>query len=326
VAHSQARLLAAHPALGTLPLSAQNTRAAALLRSGDAAAAAAAYQLLFARAARDNVTHPELHVCHANAAAACLRVGLFEEALRHAELGRRLAEAALRRTPAAGAGLLRALARKGQALLGLRRHREAAGVFEAGLKADPFNAELKAGLQRAQRGVLRDLQAGRGRETRAITFPDPSQRISYHPYAAPLHRVRTEDMLPFKLLTPFQAENDAAIKDTYNHMTVQADVRMPGRQLAAVGDAYATSAWRRAVEGAVAEIEGRDRDCRVLNLGAGAGVVAALALRAGARHVTAVERWLYLALACKDTLAANKVSGAAVESGGGGGGRRGIRP
>ena len=31
-----------------------------------------------------------------------------------------------------------------------------------------------------------------------------------------------------------------------------------------------------------------------------------MALRAGARHVTAVERWLYLSLACKESLVANK--------------------
>ena len=30
-----------------------------------------------------------------------------------------------------------------------------------------------------------------------------------------------------------------------------------------------------------------------------------MALRAGARHVTAVERWLYLSLACSETLIAN---------------------
>ena len=47
----------------------------------------------------------------------------------------------------------------------------------------------------------------------------------------------------------------------------------------------------------------------MLNLGAGAGLHAMLALRAGALHVTAVERWLYLALACKECLTANQVGG-----------------
>ncbi len=31
-----------------------------------------------------------------------------------------------------------------------------------------------------------------------------------------------------------------------------------------------------------------------------------MALRAGAHHVTAVERWLYLSLACKESLVSNK--------------------
>ncbi len=111
-----------------------------------------------------------------------------------------------------------------------------------------------------------------------------------------------------KLLTPFQAENDHNIKDTYNYMTVQADIRMPARQLKALDDPYFNSAWRRAVEAAVKEIEETETDCRVLNLGSGAGVQAVTALRAGARHVTATERWLYLALATKETIVENEIN------------------
>ena len=33
-----------------------------------------------------------------------------------------------------------------------------------------------------------------------------------------------------------------------------------------------------------------------------AGLHALMALRAGAKHVTAVDRWLYMASACKETL------------------------
>jgi type III protein arginine methyltransferase len=114
-------------------------------------------------------------------------------------------------------------------------------------------------------------------------------------------------MLPVKLLTPFQAENDHNIKDTYNYMTVQADIRMPTRQFKALEDPYYNSAWRRAVEGAVKEIEDSETDCRVLNLGSGAGVQAVTALHAGARHVTAAERWLYLALATKEAMVENEI-------------------
>ena len=66
---------------------------------------------------------------------------------------------------------------------------------------------------------------------RAITYPDPAQRITYHPHSAPLHRIRTGDMLPLRLLTPFQAENDHGIRDTYNYATVQ--VGAPDRRAAA---------------------------------------------------------------------------------------------
>lgn len=48
------------------------------------------------------------------------------------------------------------------------------------LQVDPFHYDLRTGLAAAQQGVLAD------------------------PYAAPLHRIRTEEMLPAQLLTPFQ--------------------------------------------------------------------------------------------------------------------------
>ena len=70
--------------------------------------------------------------------------------------------------------------------------------------------------------ALRDLVDGRGREIGAIEYPEPGRRITFHPYTTPLHRIKTEDMLPLRLLTPFQAENDHHIKDTYNYVTVQA--------------------------------------------------------------------------------------------------------
>lgn len=191
--------------------------------------------------------------------------------------------------------------------MGLHRYREAVQAFETGLEIDPINPEMKLGLQEANQGVLEDLVHGKGHERRAITYPMQSQRITYHPYSAPLHRIRAEDQLPTKLLTPFQAENDYHVKDTYNYMTVQADIRMPHRHFKALEDSYYTNQWRLAIEAVVSQVETEeDKDARVLLMGAGAGVLPALALRKGARHVTAVERWLYLALACKETLEENK--------------------
>jgi protein arginine N-methyltransferase 7 len=304
VAAAEAELLVADPALLTRPLAALNAAAAARLRAGDAPAAAALFRLLFARAARANLTHPDLYVARANAAAAALRLGLHEEALAHAERARAAAEAALARGPRAGPGLVRALERKGEALLGLHRHREASAAFDAALRADPLAAAARRGLEAAAAGALRDLAEGRGRETRAIAWREAPRRITRLPHSAPLHAVRAEDELPAALLTPFQAENDAGIKDTYNYMTVQADVRAPGRALAALADARATSAWAAAVAAAVADVEAGGADARVLVLGGGAGLAALAALRAGARHVTLAQPRLYLALAAREALAA----------------------
>ena len=46
----------------------------------------------------------------------------------------------------------------------------------------------------------------------------------------------------------------------------------------------------------------------MLVLGGGAGLTPMLALRAGAHHVTVAERWLYLAMASKESLLANGYS------------------
>ena len=50
---------------------------------------------------------------------------------------------------------------------------------------------------------------GKGRETLALPPPEPTQRVTYHPYSAPLHRIKTDNMLPMQLLTPFQVKTDA---------------------------------------------------------------------------------------------------------------------
>lgn len=226
--------------------------------------------------------------------------------MEQAERCARTAQASLKRNAKGSSSYIKSFLRKGQALIGLGRHREASLTFEKGLELDPWNIDLRKGLESASKKIVEDLMHGKGQEHRAITFPEASQRITYHPYAAPLHRVRTEDMLPLCLLTPFQAENDVHIKDTYNYMTIQADIRMPTRHFEQLEDAYFNERLKTAIEAAVSRIEDDDdADCRVLFMGAGAGVHPALALKAGARHVTAVERWLYLAEACNKTLEDN---------------------
>ena len=46
--------------------------------------------------------------------------------------------------------------------------------------------------------------AGRGREVLALPPPQPTQRISALPFSTPLHKLKSDTMLPTQLLTPFQ--------------------------------------------------------------------------------------------------------------------------
>ncbi|GMH43344.1 hypothetical protein BSKO_11266 [Bryopsis sp. KO-2023] len=246
-----------------------------------------------------------MHVCYANRAAAYTQLGLFEEALRDAEVCKRLAESALTRDHRALSTFAKSFLRKGSALLGLKRHREASLVFQEGLKVDPFNLDIKQGLDQATNGMLKDLLEGKGRETLALPPALPVEQISYHPYSTPLHKIKVEGVLPSKLLTPQQAQRDHHIRDIYNYVTIQTDIRMPKRQISYLEDAYRHQKFAKAIRQAVANIESKDMECRVLNVGAGAGLYSLLALEAGAVHATAVERWLYLSLVCKEVLDAN---------------------
>ena len=68
-----------------------------------------------------------------------------------------------------------------------------------------------------------------------------------------------------------QADTDHHVKDTYNYVTVQADIKMPGWHFAYLEDTTRHDAFRRAIEAAVQQMEAEDKDARVLNLGCGAG-------------------------------------------------------
>ena len=296
-------------------LSQLHGEAAELQKQGKEVEAIAAYAKVFRKMKEGHLTHPEVYITHSNRSSCYLQLGLYEEALWDAHKCQATAEAAWTRKgmrlngswngATAPTSYIKAFGRKGSALMGLNRNREALEAFQEGLQYDPFSEEMKRGLEHAQQAVLGDILQGKGMEKKALPAPGAKQRITYHEYSAPLHKVKTEDMLPNKLLTPFQAENDHNIKDTYNYVTVQADIRLPKRHLKFLEDEYMHEKMERAISAAIDSILASDRDCRVLDLGAGAGLHTMMALRAGARHVTACERWLYLAMSCKEELLTN---------------------
>lgn len=72
-----------------------------------------------------------------------------------------------------------------------------------------------------------------------------------------------------------QAESDHHVRDTYNYVTVQTDMKMPQRCIRQLQDAQQHAAFEQAIHLAVQQLEALDMDTRVLNLGAGAGVSAA---------------------------------------------------
>ena len=68
-----------------------------------------------------------------------------------------------------------------------------------------------------------------------------------------------------------QAESDHHVRDTYNYVTIQTDVRMPARHTTALLDKARQAPFLRAIAAAVAQISLEEKDVRVLDLGAGAG-------------------------------------------------------
>ncbi len=102
-----AAILAQGPAyLASRTLADFNAEATKQQKAGEHAAAVATYLALFAKAQHANLTHPELYVCHSNCAAAYLKLGLFQEALRHANKCQTLAESSLRRWVGQGSKLV----------------------------------------------------------------------------------------------------------------------------------------------------------------------------------------------------------------------------
>ena len=303
-------MFASDPSFKRRSVAQLNAEAVTYLRAGDDVRCVGAFAKLFRKLMDNHLTHKDLHVCHSNRAAAYLNLGLYEEALWDARQCQVLAEARFNRDrdAVAVAPIFRkAHARKGFALLGLEMPRQAKASFEAGLAMQPDCVECKRGLEEALARIARDILEGRGLETLALPAAAPvAGKIANLPHAAPMHRVHPRDALPISLLTPFQADNEYHIKDTYNYMTVQADIRMPRKHFMYLRDKNRLDAFARAVRVAIEKI-GAERHCdaRVLHLGCGAGYLTMEALRAGAHHVVACDRWLYLAMACKESLLAN---------------------
>ena len=238
--------------------------------------------------------------------------------------------------------------------MGMQMARHAKEAFEEGLQYDPYNQELKRGVDEAAQRLLQELLSGEGRQRLALPAPGRQERISLLPHSTPLHMVHCRDLLPVQLLTPFQArlllpgrpplacccfavcgflqkhataelagrpraypppsvaaarcrqaENDHHVKDTYNYMTIAADVRLPERHIGYLQDRSRIAAFDAAIRRACGVVQARDCDARVLHVGSGAGLLTMIALRHGAHHVTCLERWLYLALATKESLQRN---------------------
>lgn len=289
-----------------------NAEAVAFLKKGDDLRCVAAFAKVFRKLRDNHLVHKDLHVCHSNRAAAYLNLGLFEEALWDAMRCQTLADERFHRDRDAisvAPIYVKAFARRGFALMGLRNPRQAKVEFEKGLRMNPEHSECKRGLEEATDAMLADLLAGRGKETLALPASSKvAGRITALPHAAPLHHIHPRDMLPVRLLTPFQADNDYHVKDTYNYITVQADMEMPKRHFRYLEDTTRRTAFAEAVTRAVDRLREDAKDARVLNMGCGAGLLAMEALRAGAHHVTATDRWLYHAMAAKESLLNNGFS------------------
>eukprot|EP00210_Caulerpa_lentillifera_P006726 g6428.t1 len=274
-------------------------------KSGDYTSTIAAYEKLFKRVREHNLTHEQLHICYGNRSAAYFQLGLYQEALTDADKSKTLAEFSIQRTGKFCPSYVKAYVRKGLALLALGCAHEASAVFNEGLEVDPKNVELRIGLEDATRVILEDLLQGKGKQILSLPAAKPCKRITNFAYSTPLHKIKVDDVLPNTLLTPQQAERDHHIRDTYNYVTIQTDVRMPSKCIKVLEDNERCDLFSKAVRKAVHSIQEKNIEPRLLCIGTGSSLLAMVALKAKATHVTIAERWLYLAQSCKETLELN---------------------
>ena len=115
------------------------------------------------------------------------------------------------------------------------------------------------------------------KETSTRTFDKFTVRQSVTP--------RTSERYTTQLLTPFQAENDYHLKDTYNYMTVQADIVIPKRHFKYLEDTVRRKQYAKAIDIAIKKLQSENKDVRALHVGCGGGLMTMHLLDKGApRH------------------------------------------
>ena len=191
-----------------------NSEAVAHVKDGDDVAGIAAYSKLFIKVKKQRLVHSQLYVAHLNRAGCYLRLRLFSEALYDSFKAMMMTREAL----AVGGGadpagafrvLVKAIAKRGEALIGLGRYREAIPIFQEGLRHDPFAEEMKEGLEAATQGVLDLIVSGDGLISQlSLPPPEPVKAIEYHQRSAHLNKcvrggpTRAHPPLRFNYLSP----------------------------------------------------------------------------------------------------------------------------
>lgn len=116
----------------------------------------------------------------------------------------------------------------------------------------PESKEIKACLEHAQRTVVeRSMDQKRMSTTLLLPREDHTKPVHSVTRDSRHNPAVTEFSVPRNLLTPFRAEGEAELKDLYNFMTVQSDVRVPKRAIKCLEDERSNEAYRSAVFSAV---------------------------------------------------------------------------
>lgn len=240
---------------------------------------------LIGRAARIN---PEIAPFHFSLGAACAALERYEEAVAHYER-------ALALRPA-HAGAYNNLA---IALLALGRIAEGIDHLRRALAQDPQSAEAHNNLGNAL------VQAGRRDEALASYRAALRLRPNFaaaHDNAGKLllERGAAADALPHFEKAVALAPDDAGFRKRLREARA---ALVPPWHFPMLNDAARNQAYRSAIERAVGSRS------VVLDIGTGTGLLAMIAARAGARHVTACEMVPSIAEAAREIIAANGLDG-----------------